>query len=298
MSHKITTLVYSRKAGSAHRKAVLAYFADRASDDGTGIWASKKTIADEIECGRSTVVRICNDFVYEGLIFATGTRKCANGATVEYALNLAAIRALEEVKTDPKPSRSGTSPDQDPSHSGTPPVPQRDAKPSHSGTSPNRDPSRSGTPPVPQRDAKPSRSGTQTTSQPPLNQDTNVSLFQNDVSKHFEDFWEAYPHRDGKKTKRPDAEKAFRKAISGGATVRQIALGVEALHRDPDVARGYGRGPVPWLNQQGWTDEIPEIPKSNTTTGGHHGSRNSGAGERIQRIISAAAEGSSGQDWG
>lgn len=78
------------------------------------------------------------------------------------------------------------------------------------------------------------------------------------VREHFPAFWAAYPHRQGKKTKRDEAEKAFAKALGGGATVAEIAAGVEALRRDPDTARGYQRGPVPWLNQRGWLDEIPE----------------------------------------
>lgn len=134
MSHKVTTLVYSRKAGSAARKAILAYMADRASDDGSGIWASKQTIADDLECGRSTVIRVCNEFVAEGILVETGKRKCANGATVEYGINLAAVAALESIAKRGKPSQSGTSPDMDPSQSGTPPVPERDPKASQSGT--------------------------------------------------------------------------------------------------------------------------------------------------------------------
>ncbi|MBQ0803127.1 MAG: helix-turn-helix domain-containing protein [Sulfitobacter litoralis] len=134
MSHKVTTLVYSRKAGSATRKAVLAYMADRASDDGSGVWASKQTIADEIECGRSTVIRVCNEFVADGILVPTGTRKCANGATVEYALILEAIARLPKIERRGKGSQSGTSPDVDQSHSGTPLVPQRDPKASQSGT--------------------------------------------------------------------------------------------------------------------------------------------------------------------
>ena len=130
MSHKVTTLVYSRKAGGAHRKAVLAYFADRASDDGSGIWASKRTIANEIECGRSTVIKICNEFVAEGILRVTGTRKCANGSTVEYSVNLGAVAALPSIKG----STSGTSHAMDQSSSGTPPVQQRDPKGSTSGT--------------------------------------------------------------------------------------------------------------------------------------------------------------------
>lgn len=141
MSHKVTTLVYSRKAGSAVRKAILAYMADRASDDGSGVWASKQTIADDLECGRSTVIRVCNEFVSEGILIETGTRKCANGATIEYRINMAAVSALETIEKRGKPSQSGTSLDVDPSQSGTPPVPERDPKPSQSGTQTTLEPS-------------------------------------------------------------------------------------------------------------------------------------------------------------
>ena len=101
-------------------------------------------------------------------------------------------------------------------------------------------------------------------------EDTNVSLVQAPqnfaaiAKSNFGDFWDAYPHRHGKKTKRDEAEKAFLKAIKSGATVEQIASGVEALKRDPDTERGYQRGPIPWLNQRGWTDEIPETSQQNT----------------------------------
>ena len=234
MSHKVVTLVYSVKAGSAVRKAVLAYMADCASDDGSGVWASKKTIADELECGRSTVIRACNEFVSEGLIRVTGSRKCANGATVEYALNLDAIKRLPRI--------------------------EKKAKTSQSGTSSDRDPSQSGTPPVPERDPKTSQSGTQTVLEPSLNQDTNVSLSPKVISQHFEDFWNSYPHRNGKKTKKDEAKVLFRRAIKSGVSFQEIADGVKAMERDTDVLRGYGRGPVPWLRQRGWTDEIPEAP--------------------------------------
>ena len=152
MSHKITTLVYSKIIGSVHRKAILAYMADRASDDGSGVWCSKGTIAKETECGRSTVIRESLAFVEAGIITPTGSRKCSTGSTVEYRLNLEAIRALPDVKLDPMQSPSGTSPDQDRSHSGTPPVPERDPEQS--------------------------RSGTQTTLEPPLNQEEPLIIPQ------------------------------------------------------------------------------------------------------------------------
>ena len=129
MSHKVTSLVYSRLAGSAVRKGVLSYMADKSSDDGRGVWCSKKTIADETEFGRSTVIRTCKEFVAEGILIVVGSRKCANGSTVEYALNLDAIRALPEVEKKGKGSQSGTSPDLDPSQSGTPRRPRAGPKP-------------------------------------------------------------------------------------------------------------------------------------------------------------------------
>lgn len=134
MSRKVATLVYERRAGSSARKAVLAYFADRADDYGRGIFASKQTIADETELGRSTVIRIVNEFVEEGILIVAGSRPCRNGATILYDMDMDAIRALPAIGTAADQSHSGTSSNLDQSHSGTPPVPQRDPKASHSGT--------------------------------------------------------------------------------------------------------------------------------------------------------------------
>lgn len=89
----------------------------------------------------------------------------------------------------------------------------------------------------------------------------------------FEDFWEAFPHRNGKKTQKAKAIAAFSAALKSGVTVQQIAQGVEAMRRDPDVQRGYGRGPVPWLNQQGWADEIPDAPPQFKTIAGGQNDR-------------------------
>jgi len=94
------------------------------------------------------------------------------------------------------------------------------------------------------------------------------------VSADFSDFWEAYPHRNGKKKNRKGADAAFLRAIKAGAMVSDIAKGVEAMRRDPDVMRGYARDPTTWLNQQGWTDEIPQSPQFQAINGGDHDQRN------------------------
>lgn len=100
MSRKVATLVYAKQAGSMARKAVLAYFADRANDDGSGIWTAKQRIADEIECSKQTVITTVKALLADGLISETGRRPNGNGYTVEYTINLAAVEALPVSKRD------------------------------------------------------------------------------------------------------------------------------------------------------------------------------------------------------
>ena len=75
MSRIVASLVYSRKTGSMLRKAVLAYMAERANDDGSLIWASKQRIADEVECSKQAVIKTVQAFVAEGILCEAGKRK-------------------------------------------------------------------------------------------------------------------------------------------------------------------------------------------------------------------------------
>lgn len=133
---EIRALVRSRRFGSSARKAVISYFAERGNDAGKGVYASKATIALETELGRSTIIRVVNEFVAEGLLVISGKHKVKNGDTIRYDLGLGAISELPLAKPPktPNPSQSGTSSDRDPSQSGTLPVPERDPNPSQSGT--------------------------------------------------------------------------------------------------------------------------------------------------------------------
>lgn len=138
MSRALVTIVYSRRLGSAHRKAVMAYLADRASDDGTGIFASKQTVASATECSRSTVIKAVNEFLAEGILKKTGKRPCSNGATTIYAISINHLNALPPATPDPSVSRTSASAglvrQPDPSVSRTRPVRQPDPKPSVSRT--------------------------------------------------------------------------------------------------------------------------------------------------------------------
>jgi biotin operon repressor len=100
MSKHVVSLVYSRKAGSLLRKAVLAYVADVANHDGTGVWSSKQRIADEIEASRRGVVNAVASLVEDGILIEAGKRPCANGYTVEYSIDLDVVAALPVMPHD------------------------------------------------------------------------------------------------------------------------------------------------------------------------------------------------------
>jgi len=97
MSRYVASLVYRKRAGSMARKAILAYCAERANDDGSGIWCSKVTISKEVECSKKTVIETFNDFVSEGILVPTGKRKVRNGFVHVYQINLGVVSALEDA---------------------------------------------------------------------------------------------------------------------------------------------------------------------------------------------------------
>jgi len=104
MSNHLISTVYKRQLGSHMRKSVMALLADKASDDGSGIWASKQTLADELCCSKQTVIATIQGFIADGLVHENGTRKCSTGATVEYRIDVAAVEALPLVNCHAKQS--------------------------------------------------------------------------------------------------------------------------------------------------------------------------------------------------
>ncbi|AYJ87649.1 hypothetical protein D3Y57_19130 [Sphingomonas paeninsulae] len=98
MSNHIISMAYKRDLRTAMRKSVMVLLADKASDDGSGIWASKKTMADELCCSKQTVIDTVQQFIDEGLLVKLGERRNANGYTVEYGIDMAALAATPMVK--------------------------------------------------------------------------------------------------------------------------------------------------------------------------------------------------------
>jgi len=98
VSNHLISMAYKRDLRTPMRKSVMALLADKASDDGGGIYASKQTMADELCCSRQAVFDTIKAFVSEGLLEELGTRRFANGHTVEYGIVVERLEALPLVK--------------------------------------------------------------------------------------------------------------------------------------------------------------------------------------------------------
>lgn len=97
MSNHLISEVYKRQLGSMARNAVMVLLADKASDDGTGIWASKQRMAEELGTTKQTVITTIKSLVADGLLIEAGQRKSPNGYTIEYTINVAKLQALPMV---------------------------------------------------------------------------------------------------------------------------------------------------------------------------------------------------------
>jgi hypothetical protein len=95
MSWRVANTCAERKFGSATRKQIIMFLADKASDDGSGIWCSKGTIQRHTELGETTVKRTVREFLKEGILVETGARNCKNGFTFVYRIDLNKVEALE-----------------------------------------------------------------------------------------------------------------------------------------------------------------------------------------------------------
>ena len=87
MSNLVSNLVQTKKVGSNTQKSILMYMADKASDDGSGIWVSKKNMAADLEMAIRTLQTNIRDMVSAGIITEAG-QKHKNGYTVDYTINL------------------------------------------------------------------------------------------------------------------------------------------------------------------------------------------------------------------
>ncbi|WP_158644537.1 helix-turn-helix domain-containing protein [Paracoccus jeotgali] len=107
MSNLISATVQRRVVGSATRKSVLLYMADKAADDGSGIWTSKANIARDLELGVRAVQYAIRSLVDAGLLIEIGQRDCKHGYTVEYGIVIDVVSVLPSTRDTP-PDRDKT----------------------------------------------------------------------------------------------------------------------------------------------------------------------------------------------
>ncbi len=102
MSFHVASICTDHKFGSSPRKQVITFLADKASDDGSGVWCSKGTVARCTELSKSTVKRVFQQFLNEGILVETGKRFSEHGFTVAYCINLDKVLELPLTKRDPE----------------------------------------------------------------------------------------------------------------------------------------------------------------------------------------------------
>lgn len=252
MSRHVAALVYRKTVGSMARKAILAYCAERANDDGTGVHPSKRRLALEVECTKQTVISTMKSFLKEGILVEAGRRKVPNGYVTVYDMNLPAIEALEDAFAPLNSTGLKLDPVKPVDPTGQTSGPQ-EVKP----FDPNR-PITVLEPSIPQTPKGPDLFGDET------KEVTKADLDAQSEAEQFEDFWSAYPKKAGKK----NARVAFSKALKH-ATATQIINGAEKyaayLAQNTTEFRPEPKHAQGWLNGERWNDdeiqggEAPEV---------------------------------------
>ena len=244
MSNEVTALVKKRRVGSPTRKCVLMYFADCASDDGTGIWTSKSNVAADLEMSKRTVQNCVEDLIGSGLVREVGQRKCAHGFTVEYCLDLAALQNLSSTRdrNESAPEKAG---EKDPELTGAGDSRAQEIHPAGAGDSPHR-----------VQDVHPNHTGTI--------QEYYVRDGHEQTNSAFEKFWETFP----RPRNRERCLELFGQTVSEGVSPEWIVTSA-GRYRDEQRtnSRMYLVYADNWLAARRWED-FTDPNASKTSTGG------------------------------
>ncbi|MFN4101804.1 MAG: hypothetical protein ACK4GT_18730 [Pararhodobacter sp.] len=220
----MANLCAERRFGSPVRKQIIMYLADKASDDGSGIWCSKGTIARQTELGDTTVKRAISGFLAEGILVETGRRACANGYTAIYRISLEAVAQLEPIND----SDAGTGARADGVQSGPRTGSAQDGVPG-----PERTPNHPKTiqkPPTPAGE-------------------------QEAADDDFERIWAAFP--EDRRRGKPACIEHFRAAVAAGFRPDEIRDAVRAYAQE---TAGFTRSKVSfsdnWFRQERWRERV------------------------------------------
>ncbi len=236
MSNIVSALVQKRVVGSPTRKSILLYMAGCASDDGTGIWCSKATIARDLEYTKRTIQLAVDEILAAGLIQECGSRRCAHGYTVEYRICLDVVKCLPSTHAEGSKKRKIKHPE----------LPLEPQETTGASDSPVKEihPTRESDSPHGVNLFHPNHTGT-----------VREYVCGRDVVSAFERFWKVYPRpRD-----RDLSLKEFREAVNAGAVPEAIVRAAEAYALDNrENLKGHKRQYIAysdnWLKARRWKD--------------------------------------------
>ncbi|MFY0309654.1 helix-turn-helix domain-containing protein [Leisingera sp. D0M16] len=236
MSIELYSLVKRRAVGSPTKKAILLYMADAASDDGSGIWVSKGNMAADLELkSKRTVQTNISELVASGLVSEVGQRKCRNGFTVEYRINLKAVSGLP-------PTRAGNAP-----------VPQHIAG---AGNAPVQEmhPTGAGNAPLPVQEMHPNHPRNHKGTMCPADAGHTQAL-DFDFDGFFAEFVSVYPRLE----RRAATVAALRAALGEGTDPQVILAGARAYAAQQAGNRAmFIKRSDTWLSERRWVDHTTD----------------------------------------
>ena len=98
MSNLVSNVIQTKLIGSPTKKAILMYMADKASDDGSGIWVSKGNMAADLEMSSRAVRQHIKEMLAMGVLKVTGQKECRHGYTIDYQINLEIVSKLPSTR--------------------------------------------------------------------------------------------------------------------------------------------------------------------------------------------------------
>ena len=217
MSNKISNLVQTKKIGSLTKKAILMYMADKASDDGSGIWVSKKNMAADLEMTDRAVRIHIKDMIAMGVLVEAGQRQCKTGYTVDYTINVDVVGSLGSTREASEQN-----------------APLNDIHPY---------PCMSFTPTPEPRSPKPSI-------EPSI--EPNTSSKDDEVNYYFDQLWSLYPRKVGK----GQARKAFKAASKKADFYDLLPKLMDYVQTLEGKDKQYIPHLATWLNGERWEDEV------------------------------------------
>ena len=236
MSNIVSAIAQQKLVGSPTRKSVLMYIADKASDDGSGIWVSKANIAADLELSKRAVQIAMQSFMAIDLVKEVGKRPTNNGFTYVYDIDLDVLNGLHSTREPDSPVNlihpTGES------HS------PQDVNLIH----PNH----------PLTILEPSNA------RESLFNEIDSDQIEPDLGeKYFNEFWNDIWPNHKRKTGKVDCRQVYLSALSGKHPKADKITGPELnaatqAYIGSVKDREFLKGPLPWLRSPGWEPFLGE----------------------------------------